>query len=271
MHPDKKWHICDKCGKTLSSYHSLWRHKKLCPHSHKDNSNIKNWREEAANYPSWIDEKANKPHIGFHRKNESTQNLERKNPKIQALLDEIVNDDTRYSSTDSSTYIPSIEIAKNDWNHSNNEPSSTDGTELKEINNDISSSKPHTLQKVNSFEGFIEAKSSDEEEGEQSIDDLPPPDKVEFLPTTKKGLCKRFHKLYAEFTRENKLENRNELVVLLDELLRRKVIDRGQYRQMNNLIAQSLGSGIDPGGEDIKDIVSNVETQAIDMQLITKI
>ena len=142
MYLNKKWHICDKCGKTLSSYHSLWRHKMICPHSHKDNSNIKNWREQAANYPSWIDEKANKPHIGFHRKNESTQNLEQKNPKIQALLDEIVNDGTRYSSTDLSTYIPPIEIVKNEWNHSNTESLSTDGTELNEINNDIFSVIP---------------------------------------------------------------------------------------------------------------------------------
>ena len=25
-----KWHSCDRCGKHLSSYHSLWRHKKKC-------------------------------------------------------------------------------------------------------------------------------------------------------------------------------------------------------------------------------------------------
>ena len=24
----KKWCVCEKCGKTLSNYHSLWRHKK---------------------------------------------------------------------------------------------------------------------------------------------------------------------------------------------------------------------------------------------------
>lgn len=29
----KKWHPCQSCGKTLSSYKSLWRHKKSCKHS----------------------------------------------------------------------------------------------------------------------------------------------------------------------------------------------------------------------------------------------
>ena len=27
---DTKWYKCDRCGKNLSSYHSLWRHKKKC-------------------------------------------------------------------------------------------------------------------------------------------------------------------------------------------------------------------------------------------------
>ena len=27
---DKKWYVCDDCGKNLSSYKTLWRHKKTC-------------------------------------------------------------------------------------------------------------------------------------------------------------------------------------------------------------------------------------------------
>ena len=26
-----KWYSCSNCGKNLSSYHSMWRHKKNCP------------------------------------------------------------------------------------------------------------------------------------------------------------------------------------------------------------------------------------------------
>ena len=32
----KKWYVCEKCGKTLSNYHSLWRHKKKCTSNHLD-------------------------------------------------------------------------------------------------------------------------------------------------------------------------------------------------------------------------------------------
>ena len=32
----KKWYVCEKCGKNLSNYHSLWRHKKKCTSNHVD-------------------------------------------------------------------------------------------------------------------------------------------------------------------------------------------------------------------------------------------
>ena len=47
--------------------------------------------------------------------------------------------------------------------------------------------------------------------------------KVEFLSTTVDGLLKRFNKLYKEFT-QGRHEHRNELVALLDELLRQNSI-----------------------------------------------
>ena len=57
----------------------------------------------------------------------------------------------------------------------------------------------------------------DDEEEEQ--------DEVKFLPTTIEGLKKRFNKLFGEFMggdkqqQHKKVENRNELVYLLDEML----------------------------------------------------
>ena len=49
---------------------------------------------------------------------------------------------------------------------------------------------------------------------------------MDFLPTTVGGLQRRFHELYIEFTRQGKHEHRNELVFLLDELLRKDGINR---------------------------------------------
>ena len=36
----KKWHICDKCNKHLSSCRSLWRHKQKCRHRWASNQEI---------------------------------------------------------------------------------------------------------------------------------------------------------------------------------------------------------------------------------------
>ena len=58
-------------------------------------------------------------------------------------------------------------------------------------------------------------------ESDESIDvtDIQP--NVNFLPATEEGLQRRFHELYKEFARQGKHEHRNELVFLLDELLRK--------------------------------------------------
>lgn len=39
---NKKWHICPNCGKTLSSYKCLWRHKKNCKFGGEFNNNKNN-------------------------------------------------------------------------------------------------------------------------------------------------------------------------------------------------------------------------------------
>ena len=64
------------------------------------------------------------------------------------------------------------------------------------------------------------------------------------------GLRKRFHELYTEFAREGKHEHRNELVFLLDELLRQGGVNRSEYKQLNNVLAESLGTGKEEEGEE---------------------
>ena len=73
---------------------------------------------------------------------------------------------------------------------------------------------------------------------------------MKFLPATLEGLRKRFYELYTEFTRQGKHEHINELVILLDELLRKGGIDREEYTQLNNILAELLGSGIELAEED---------------------
>ena len=65
---------------------------------------------------------------------------------------------------------------------------------------------------------------------------------VKFLPTNRIGLEKRFKKLFHEFTKEQKLENRSELVFLLDEMLRQGYVTQEEYESFNNVIAESLSN-----------------------------
>ena len=63
---------------------------------------------------------------------------------------------------------------------------------------------------------------------------------VKFLLTNRIGLEKRFKKLFREFTKEKKLENRSELVFLLDEMLRQGYVTQEEYESFNNVLAESL-------------------------------
>ena len=98
--------------------------------------------------------------------------------------------------------------------------------------------------------------SSDENSDDSSTDsiDIPviKPPKIKFLPATVAELSKRFNELFIEFIRQKKHEHRNELVFLLDELLRQEAIDRDEYNTLNGLLAESLK-------KDHKDTIMEVE------------
>ena len=66
--------------------------------------------------------------------------------------------------------------------------------------------------------------------------------KVKLLPAIPLGLIKRFKKIYKVFSHEIQ---RNELVSILDEMYRQNVIGPIECRQINNKLAKSIGSGFD--------------------------
>ena len=70
------------------------------------------------------------------------------------------------------------------------------------------------------------------------------------------GLCERFRTIWSEFTRQGKHEHRNEIVYILDELLRQEAITRDDYRKLNNILAESLGSRIAGSGITASRITS---------------
>ena len=53
MSLSKQWHGCDRCGKTLSTYHSLWRHKKICQSSSYESIEIPEKYDDAGSVVSF--------------------------------------------------------------------------------------------------------------------------------------------------------------------------------------------------------------------------
>ena len=288
----KQWYTCDKCGKKLSSYKSLWRHKKNC----KTSQSTSNWSVTET------------PHINEFRStlgqkrprspnfNGADKETGPRNPKITALLDEIMNDNSPDRDMDvasQKSLPPSIAVKqKSSPTISRPSPQKTlltvfpstksivppqpsaeviakvfpSMTEkelptppppphaVNEVFPQAAESSPRTKEDIIGFSG--DESDEDEEEHEhsdiesdQSIDiaDINP--KVKFLPATVDGLVERFSELFKEFIREGKHEHRNELVFLLDELLRQEGIDLDQYNQLNTMLAESL----DEEDDDVKE------------------
>ena len=65
-------------------------------------------------------------------------------------------------------------------------------------------------------------------------------DGIQFLPSDIKGLTSKLHLLLAEFAAGNRSSTRNEIVFILDELLRRKKISRKEYTDINSYLSKCL-------------------------------
>ena len=59
------------------------------------------------------------------------------------------------------------------------------------------------------------------------------------LPDTIEGIRDRFNELYVGFVRKGKHENRKELELLLDELLRRGAIDPTEDTHLNTCLTEA--------------------------------
>ena len=79
---EKKWFVCDDCGRNLSSYKCLWRHKKTCASNHVDG--LTDRQEDIL--PQY-----EKYSSGAKRAASSEPSYEKKS-KIAALADAIIND-----------------------------------------------------------------------------------------------------------------------------------------------------------------------------------
>ena len=100
-------------------------------------------------------------------------------------------------------------------------------------------SKPRTKGDIVGFSDTDDENDSSSDSNESiNISDIKP--KVKFLPATIEGLCERFRTLWTAFTGQGKHEHRNEIVFLLDELLRQEAITREDYRKLNNILVSRI-------------------------------
>ena len=80
-------------------------------------------------------------------------------------------------------------------------------------------------------EGDIIGFSDETSDSNESIDITDIKSKAKFLSAAVEKLIKRFHELYTEFTRQGKHEHKNQLVFLLDELLRQEELEKKKGRR----------------------------------------
>ena len=251
-------HHCPTCNKGLASLQSLSNHKQRCtfgdtsfqPPTHQSNAGVK-------------------------RPNITVGSGKSTNPKIQALLDEIINDDDPKRNVPSQTLHKGFSIvpptSPSPMEVSTPAPSTPPSTSPKKMlfsspkqilqkpSTDVLSSTSNILPKSKSpprtkgdIVGYSDDESSekgDSSESEESITSKSDGDDSEnvdmeveeeefILPDTIEGIQNRFNDLYVEFVRKGKHENRNELQFLLDEMLSQGAIDPAEYTQLNTRLTK---------------------------------
>ena len=122
--------------------------------------------------------------------------------------------------------------------------------------------KPVSLGELWAKDGKIIADSENDDDADDEDDSdilLLDPDGVVFLPATPSKLRERFDNLFMKFVRNGNLENRNELVCLLDEMKRQGCISEEEYVKFNRFLAQSLESGGSGIGDDEREVLEDME------------
>ena len=184
---ENKWHTCDRCDKTLSSYRSLWRHKQNCCSRGAAAAAARPY------IPTFNSGSAEFGGTAGKKQKKSKETMEKIERLVQGRALESVL--SQREKNNSSAANPPIHL-----------PAAKDPKRFSAI------LKPISFGELWCGEDWKKKKNNDDDKEEEVSC---------FLPTTIDGLKKRFNKLFCEFMRQEdkKLENRNELVYLLDEML----------------------------------------------------
>ena len=96
-----------------------------------------------------------------------------------------------------------------------------------------SSNRPgNTAKKRFLLKIFGEGSESEEENSEEETEEKKEGTGIFFLPGDIKGLIKQLHLLLAEFQAGNKSATKNQIVAILDELLRRNHLNQDEYNSV---------------------------------------
>ena len=183
-----KNHFCN-CGKKLSSYHSLWRHRKICkkerePKSDTGKENI-------------VGDIINKV---VQRANMDVKPMTEKTPSLPKISMQVVKALKPKSLTD-------LEV------------------EMKSDSEESTSSEDETALKPKSLTELPAEMKSDAEESTSSEDETEGEEiDYEVMPDNPEELKKAFRKLYKKFRRD--IEICNKLVLILEKLERMKCLTK---------------------------------------------
>ena len=215
---DQQWK-CDVCGKNLSSYHSLWRHKKTVHLKMKTAAAAAvkdiptfNGSDFLSGNPSKETMKKLKDHI--------------KSQTINHVID----------SMGGINRLPT---------NTNKDSSGQDHIDMEIDRTPTTTTTNSSADRVPNQKWTKNGKITTDSDNLVTV----------FLPATPLKLRERFDKLFFEFARDGRLDNRNELVCLLDEMKRQESIPEDDYIKFNIFLSKSLphsrgGSGIGDSSDE---------------------
>ena len=197
-----KNHFCN-CGKKLSSYHSLWRHRKICKQEQEPKSDT--------GKENIVGDIINKV---VQRANMDVKPMTEKTPSLPKIPMQVVKALKPKSLTD-------LEV------------------EMKSDSEESTSSEDETALKPKSLTELPAEMKSDSEEPTSSEDETEGEEiDYEVMPDNPEELKKAFRKLYKKFRRD--IEICNKLVLILEKLERMKCLTKEECNAVNKHLEKMI-------------------------------
>ena len=234
--------ICTQCGKSLASPQSLWNHKKRCAKKRSRNADENLVDDLYYSSPECNDDVSHPSKVV--------------DPMMQALLNEIVNDGGIIQP--SLGKIPPLKKIKLS-NFENDQVTEGSGIEKQlppSVNNEIISPidpPPLSTPSESEQDCIVDETDEDDDDSEQPSASEIFHSLIDSMPRTKeditdwcseedeedtklntviaKNLYTRFKVLHCQYLRNGLYEQRNDLMFLFNEMLRRGFIDQNDYEK----------------------------------------